>query len=357
VKELDELLAAYDSVRRNGGRCLLATLVKVEGSSYRRVGARMLLTDRGERTGGMSGGCMEGEIQKKAWWLTEQGAVVERYQTSGEEGIPYGLGCNGILHVLLKRVTPEDAERLDRLRELRSSRAHAAMATVLSGNETGAQRLFPGDAGGGALAGGRVDEALQRVAGSETTEYLTLGDAEVLVEALPPRQRIVVFGAGDDVKPLVHIARVMGWDVTVADGRSHLATAVRFTDATDVVTGPVDELPARCGLRADDAVVLMTHSFEQDQRLLNELLTTPLRYIGQLGPRQRTQQLLADVATDAERVARAARLHSPIGLDIGGHTAETIALAIVAQIQSVLSRRDAGQLVKQGKSGATEVLA
>ena len=127
----------------------MATLVKVEGSSYRRVGARMLLTDKGERTGGMSGGCLEGEIQKKAWWLTEQGPVVERYQTSGEDGIPYGLGCNGTLYVLLKRVTLEDAERLQRMRELRSTRAYAAMATVLSGDETGMQRLFPGDAGGG----------------------------------------------------------------------------------------------------------------------------------------------------------------------------------------------------------------
>ncbi len=357
MKELDELLAAYESARRGGDRCLLATLVKVEGSSYRRVGARMLLTDKGERTGGMSGGCLEGEIQKKAWWLTEQGPVVERYQTSGEDGIPYGLGCNGTLYVLLKRVTPEDAERLDRLRDLRSSRAYAAMATVLSGTEIGVQRLFPGEARGGVLASASVGEALQRVAESKALEHLTLGDAEVLVEALPPRQRIVVFGAGDDVKPLVHIARVMGWDVAVADGRSHLATTVRFPNATNVVTGPVEELPVQCGLRKDDAVVLMTHSFEQDQRLLMALLATPLRYLGQLGPRHRTQQLLADVGTGGERMAGAARLHSPIGLDIGGHTAETIALAIVAEIQSVVSRGDAGPLVKKRESGAMEITA
>ena len=357
MKELDELLAAYDAARRGGDRCLMSTLVKVEGSSYRRVGARMLLTDKGERTGGMSGGCLEGEIQKKAWWLTEQGPVVERYQTSGEDGVPYGLGCNGTLYVLLKRVTLEDAERLERMRELRSSRAYAAMATVLSGEESGMQRLFPGDAGGSVLASALVSEALQRVAEREALEYLTLGDVEVLVEALPPRQRIVVFGAGDDVKPLVHIARVMGWDVTIADGRSHLATAARFPNATNVVTAPVEELAGLCGLRADDAVVLMTHSFEQDQRLLNALLVTPLRYLGQLGPRQRTQQLLADVATDRERLAGAARLHSPIGLDIGGHTAETIALAIIAEIQSVLSRGDAGPVVKKRESGVMEVPA
>ena len=110
-------------------------------------------------------------------------------------------------------------------------------------------------------------------------------------------------------------------------------------------------------MRADDAVVLMTHSFEQDQRLLNALLVTPLRYLGQLGPRHRTQQLLANVATDGERMAGAARLHSPIGLDIGGHTAETIALAIVAEIQSVLSRGDAGPVVKKREPGVLEVPA
>jgi xanthine dehydrogenase accessory factor len=145
VKELDELLAAYQIARRGGDPCLIATLVKVEGSSYRRVGARMLLTRSGGRTGTLSGGCLEAEIQKKAWWLTEQGPVVERYETSSEEGtdLPFGLGCRGTLHVLLKRVDEEDSAWLRRLEELREGRAYAALATALSGAALGTQLLFP----------------------------------------------------------------------------------------------------------------------------------------------------------------------------------------------------------------------
>jgi xanthine dehydrogenase accessory factor len=359
VKELDDLLAAHVSARRNGELCLLATLVKVEGSSYRQAGARMLLTQGGGRTGGMSGGCLEGEIQKKAWWLTERGPVLQKYQTSGEDGLsaPFGLGCNGTLHVLLKRVEEEDAARMDRLGELRTSRTYAAMATVLSGAGLGMQRLFPGDCGAGILAGDEIEGALKRVAGQEASEYLRLGETEVFVEALPPRPRIVIFGAGDDARPLVQFARLLGWDVTVADARSHLATPARFPLATGVVAAPLEELLLQCGLRDDDVVVVMTHSFEQDHALLGALLARPLRYLGQLGPRQRTQQLLAAILTEPARVHGAAQLHSPIGLDLGGHTPETIALAIIAEIQAVLSKRDAETVAKRKESGVVGILA
>ena len=135
MKELDELLAAYKAACRSGESCLIATLVKVEGSSYRRVGARMLLTRSGTRTGTLSGGCLEAEIQKKAWWLTEQGPAIEVYETSSEEGtdLPFGLGCRGTLHVLLKRVDEADAAWLQRLEALRNQRAYAALATSLGG--------------------------------------------------------------------------------------------------------------------------------------------------------------------------------------------------------------------------------
>lgn len=361
MKELDELLAAHQDARSKGERCLMATLVKVEGSSYRRVGARMLLTRGGERTGGMSGGCLEAEIQKKAWWLTEQGPVVRKYLTSGDEGLgaPFGLGCNGTLHVLLKRLEEEDASRLERLGQLRNSRKYAAMATVLSGSQLGMQRLFSGVESSvvGVLASDPVEYALTRVATDQALEYLHLGEAEVLIEALPPRPRVIIFGAGEDAQPLVQFARLLGWDVTVADARSHLATSLRFPLATSVIAAPVAELPLRCGVREDDAVVLMTHSFEQDQALLSTLLTRPLRYLGQLGPRQRTQQLLAGIATDPALIQAAERLHSPIGLDIGGHTPETIALAIVSEIQTVISKRDAEVSARPRQSGLMGILA
>lgn len=302
----------------------------------------MLLTSSGSRAGSMSGGCLEGDIQKKAWWLTENGPVVRQYRTSSEDesGMPYGLGCNGTLHILLKRADDEDSTRFDLLEKLRNERANVALATILNTPSVGRQRLYPcGDEGGDPLLReDAVQIALERVAASEVSEYLQLGEAEIFLEALPPRPRLVIFGAGDDVQPVVRFARLLGWDVVVADGRAHLATDARFPEATDVKCAPAAELPFICGLQSDDAVVIMSHSFEQDQVLLGKLLPRPFRYIGLLGPRQRTAQLIEGLSMESPHVEGMERLHSPIGMDIGAHTPETIALAIIAEIQSVLSR-------------------
>ena len=360
MKELDELLAAHKVARRSKERCLLATLVKVEGSSYRRVGARMLMTAGGGRTSAISGGCLEAEIQKKAWWLTEQGPVIQQYRTSTEEGLgmPYGLGCSGTLHVLLKRVSEEDSDWLESLGRLRTDRTYAALATALTGPAIGTQWLFPAEENNqrAMQAGATVQNALRRVAAQATSEYLQLDGVEFFLEALPPRQRLIVFGAGDDAKPLVKFARLLGWDVTIADGRTHLATEARFPEATSVVAAPPAELAQRCAIRGDDAVVVMTHSFEQDQELLGAMLAKPLRYLGQLGPRQRTKELLVAIVGESGSPLALDRLHSPIGLDIGAHTPETIALAIIAEVQSVLSKLDLAGVAKT-KASATGVPA
>jgi len=361
VKELDEVITAYRQAQRNQEQCLLATLVRVEGSSYRRVGARMLMTSSGGRAGSMSGGCLEGEIQKKAWWLTENGPVIREYRTSSEDesGAPFGLGCNGTLHILLNRVDSEDSIRFDLLESLRTERANVALATILNTPLIGRQRLYPGgDEGSNPLLRQQaVETALVRVAASEISEYLHLGEAEILVEALPPRPRLVLFGAGDDARPVVRFARLLGWDVVVADGRAHLATKQRFPEATDVKCAPAAELPFICNLRSDDAVVILSHSFEQDRVLLHALLPRPFRYMGLLGPRQRTAQLIEGIHMEAPHFEGMKQLHSPIGLDIGAHTSETIALAIVAEIQSVLSRIDAAANKEVRQSDASGVPA
>ena len=361
VKELDDVIAAYRQAQRNNEMCLIATLIRVEGSSYRRVGARMLLTSSGGRAGSMSGGCLEGEIQKKAWWLTENGPVVREYRTSGEDelGMPYGLGCNGTLHILLKRADDEDSIRIDLLERLRNERANVSLATILNTPAVGRQRLYPGDDQGSdpLLRDDAVQRTLERVAASEVSEYLTLGESEIFVEALTPRPRLVVLGAGDDARPVVRFARLLGWDVVVADGRAHLATRPRFLEATDVKCAPAAELPLTCNIRRNDAVVIMSHSFEQDRILLCALLPMPLRYLGLLGPRHRTAQLIEGIQMETPHLEGMARLHSPIGLDIGAHTSETIALAIIAEIQSVFSRVDAAATKGIKQSDASGVPA
>src|SRR5579863_9422854 len=134
MKEFGDVLALWSQLEAKGEPAVLATVVKTQGSSYRLPGARLLLTRSGQRAGSISGGCLEDDLVKKAWWLTENGPVIRRYDTTpdGEIGAEYGLGCNGIIHVLLERVTPGNAEILSLIRQVRETRQPAIVAHSLS---------------------------------------------------------------------------------------------------------------------------------------------------------------------------------------------------------------------------------
>jgi xanthine dehydrogenase accessory factor len=166
----------------------------------------------------------------------------------------------------------------------------------------------------------------------------------VFVEPILPPQRLVILGAGNDVRPLERMAELLGWHIAVADGRAWLAQASRFPEAEQVLTlaenaGNLDEL----GLTDRDAVVLLTHSFDQDKTLLRKLLPLELRYLGLLGARNRSRILLKEVGQQLGWTAEQClqRVHAPVGLDLGGDSPEAVALAILAEIQSVLYRKNA----------------
>jgi xanthine dehydrogenase accessory factor len=328
VTDLEHILPLWRELEAAGAEYVLATVVKVEGSSYRKPGARMLLAGDGRRAGTVSGGCLEAAVAKKAWWLTEDGPSVRAYSTYDDDGeLPFGSGCGGVVWILLeRRETAGTAMRA--LETAFEARAPVAIATVLEGERIG-ERAFAATAGDAELA------AVEK-----------FGDAaKVWVEHRAARPGLWVFGAGDDAKPLVKMARALGWHVAVADGRSHLATAGRFAEADMVSVLPADEMP-RMDLRAGDAAVVMTHSFEQDSRILAWLLSAPVRpaYVGVLGPQRRTRELLEEVArrldfVPSERLIEGwlAELHAPTGLDLGAETPAAIALSIVAEIQKTLT--------------------
>jgi xanthine/CO dehydrogenase XdhC/CoxF family maturation factor len=164
---------------------------------------------------------------------------------------------------------------------------------------------------------------------------------------------LTIFGAGDDAKPLADFATRLGWYVTIADGRSHLVSATRFPQADRLIilnyddTSPFAKLP----VDAEDAFVLLTHSYEQDRAILQELLPRKPKYLGVLGPRQRTERLVGEIAsrTGLSSDDCMARLHAPVGFDIGAHMPESIALSIVAEIVAVLNGRDGTSLKKQSR--------
>ena len=350
---------------------MLATIVAVEGSNYRRPGARMLLAADGRRAGTVSGGCLEAEVARRAWWLTEDGPAVERYSTVDDDGdMPYGSGCGGVIYILLERRATASVSlaALDRAFE---ARRPLAIATIIEGPHIGERAMIPvADAPTGQddddsarlLASWRIDlgrAAHSALEGRHSGEDRIPIDGEMVrvwAEYRFPRTGLWIFGAGDDAGPLLQFARELGWFVAIADGRAHLATESRFPAAQQVTTLNISDLPqtapAELDLRDADAAVMMTHSFEQDARILALFLSrSPERrpaYIGVLGPQHRTRELLKEVARllgivpSTELVNRwLDEIHAPMGLDLGAEAPAPVALSILAEIHKALQRTSA----------------
>ena len=303
-----------------GGAVALATLVRVQGSSYRRAGARLLIGGDGQYVGSVSGGCLEAEIVRKAPWLTRMGAVVQQYSTLFDDTaeIPYGLGCGGTVDVLIE---PAGTSEYDALLE--------AMRASLRGAEQRVTTFLP--CPGAALAREIVDSDGAVLFRSEHAPRYE--DTPRFTEHLLAPPRLFLFGAGDDAQPMVRIAALLGWRVFVFDGRPQWARAERFPQAEGVFTAAhfTDLCPTM-----EDAVILMTHSYEQDRAWLAQVLPYAPRYVGLLGSRHRSALLVSEAAgLLGWEVARACEgMFSPVGFDLGGDGPEAIALAAIAEIQA-----------------------
>jgi xanthine/CO dehydrogenase XdhC/CoxF family maturation factor len=340
---------------RRGDAAALVTLVRVEGSSYRRPGARMLIAADGSYVGSISGGCLEAEVVRKAAWLARDGAVVEQYSTLFDDTaeIPYGLGCGGAVDLLIEPAkTPQ----------------YEAMIAALEATLDGEQRLvvteLPGDGRG-------LRRCVLDARGRHVFHGVDAKGAPLLVdvtrphfeEVLEPPQRLVIFGAGDDAQPMVRMAALLGWSAVVVDGRPQWARAERFPEAERVVaTQSIEGLE----ITAHDAVVVMTHSYEQDRAWVAALLPVAPRYLGLLGARHRSALLVAEAAAllgwSLDRACEG--LFAPVGLDLGGDGAEAIALAVVAEVQACcegklgVSRRMTPEMVEEQieRGGASRYL-
>ena len=348
--------------------CALATLVNVEGSSYRGVGARALALPDGSTVGLISGGCLEGDLLERAGEVLADGRprTVRYDSTSPEDALlGLGLGCNGVVEVLLERVTAADAAEagryLPRLRQARDDGRRAALATVYrspEADEVGSRLALIETAAAparrptphyfGPLRAGlrealtRDLAALPERGGSRAAAYEIAGDrVQVLLELVEPPLALTVCGAGPDAQPLVTLAAGLGWAPLVFDHRAAFARPERFPGAVRVVTAARVEFSAAVPPRRGEAGVLMTHSYPTDLLYLEQLAPRNLRYLGVLGPRRRLQRLLAELGP---RAPAGGLLYGPAGLDIGADTPAEIALAIAAEIRAVLAGRGGGSL-------------
>ena len=354
-----------------GQACALATLVHVEGSSYRSVGARTLALPSGDTIGMISGGCLEGDLLERAGEVLADGRPrTVRYDSTAPEDalLGLGLGCNGIVDVLLERVRAADAAADGRYLPLiegaRSRGLRSALATVYASadaQEVGSRLALieelPAADGGKAttpprsfgrmraqlrdamardvaalLGGGRSHSRTYQIAGAPV---------RVLLELVEPPLALTVCGAGPDAQPLVTLAANLGWAPVVFDHRAGFARAERFPDALRVLTAPREEFGSAVPPRAGEVVVLMTHSYPTDLTYLEQLAARSVRYIGVLGPSRRLERLLEELGP---RAPAANVLYGPAGLDIGADSPPEIALSIVAEIRAVLADRSGSSL-------------
>lgn len=329
----------------------MVTLVRIEGSSYRQPGARLLLASGtpGSYAGTISGGCLETEVVTKALWKVRNGPIVERYSTLFDDTaeVPYGLGCGGTVDLLFERSdTPEFKALVDALQ----GTLHGVSFTLLTrlpGNDTQFARAILSEEGKTIFASADLSEG-------EIAESLAAPPPGIFLENLAPPQRLLVFGAGDDARPLVNMAALLGWTVLVIDGRAQLARRERFPSATKVIAASPAQLD-RLRLTSSDAVVLMTHSYEQDREWLAALLPVAPRYLGVLGARHRSSLLVSEAAIlcGLPLATCCERIYAPVGLDLGGDGPEAIALAVLSEAHA----RCMGRLGASRRLSAGDVAA
>lgn len=363
MKELEAIIAEAERARAAGKPAALATVVGIEGSAYRLPGARMLIVDGKWIAGSISGGCLEDDVVLRAGEAVARNeTLVTTYDTTSDDDIVFGvgLGCKGVITILIEPIRPADhvADFVGFAKACLQNRTAGFAATVIrtQGHLTAnpGLRLLSGE---GSVMTDIADAELvakicreMQLANAQSPDLITLelqdGSAEVFLERIEPPTPLLVFGAGHDAMPVVRLAKQLGWHVSVIDHRSAYANAARFSDADRIVVCPPKDVLAQVSLGSDSLALVMTHNYLRDRDLLEILLPSPVRYLGMLGPRVRTDQLLADlrekgVETRSERMAR---LYAPVGLDIGSEGPAEVALSILSEMQAVMTRHRGGHL-------------
>ena len=320
--ELEQILAAAAALDDRGEPYALATVVRVDGSSYRRPGARLLVPRDGRPIGLISGGCLEDEAARLARAAIDGDAPLLLridHSAEGDELWGLGLGCRGVVHLFAE---PPSLAR-DTLATIRSVRGGQSGVHVLTGIDGSRRRLSD-------------DEAATLADGAQPDRPLLLQDA-VLDPILPPTH-LVICGAGPDAVALLNAGRRHDWRVTVADPRRPLLANERFADVERCDAEPSDAAD-RIGVTGRTAVVIMSHDYLRDGAYLAAFLGRGAAYVGVMGPRERTDRLLAEKAASADD-----SLHAPAGLDIGADGPEEVATAIAAEIVATLHGHRGGAL-------------
>jgi len=351
------ILPAVESWRDDGKRVAIATVAKVWGSAPRPPGAKMAVSDAGDIAGSVSGGCVENAVIEQAREVLAGGEPkLFASAVSDEEAWAVGLTCGGRIEVFIEPyggVYPELQRALGEERLV-------ARAAIVAGPGLGRQLLLSRE---GTLAGdlgspelnAQVTRRAREVLASQLCERIPCDfqgeDVDVLWEVHPPRPKLVIVGAVHVAIPLITFAKPLGFRCFVIDPRSALATRERFPHADRLITEWPDVALAALGLDEATYVAVLSHDLKLDVPALRAALASPVRYVGALGSRKTHAQRLAALESEGLDEAQLARIHSPIGLRLGGRRAEEIALAIIAEIVAVSHGVAGDAAVERGRSG------
>ena len=364
MKEIREIINAYNKARKNEKRLALATLVHLNGSSYRRPGARMIVDEEGQLTGAISGGCLEGDALRKAvFCIHTQIPKLVVYDTSDEEDATIGiqLGCSGIIQVLFEPIDENDPlNPIELLKKAIHKRQNTVLVTLYApqikkGDTVGTTMLLEDS---GVFHNNSTFQFVPETLMQDIKETLTIKKSSfksynlndhkfnAFLSFISPPISLIIVGAGNDAIPLQSIAETLGWEVTIVDGRHTYAKIERFSSACQIIVSKPEKVLQQIPIDEKTVFVLMTHNYNYDYSILKALLDKNVTYIGALGPKKKLDNMITDLK--AENIFLNERqkniLYGPVGLELGAETPAEIALSITAEIMSVMHNKKGGSL-------------
>jgi xanthine/CO dehydrogenase XdhC/CoxF family maturation factor len=360
VKDFKTIISEYKKIDFAKRKAALATVVKVRGSSYRSPGARMLITDDGRWVGSISGGCLEGDALRKARQvMADNKPMTVTYDTREEsnQNLGIGLGCNGVIDVLIEPLDANyDTNQVRLFENFAESVQPLAMATVFSApHGVGEKQLITSDHKKiSTFSNPKLAEAVTAdlalvfdLKKSESKSYkIDEVEFEVFIELIQPTVSLIIFGGGFDARPVSELAKSLGWNVSVTDECVAHIAPIFFPTADKLSLCQREFIDRDFNITAYTACVLMSHNYEYDRDVLKKLIKTEAPYIGILGPRKRFDKMQQEFSNQSVQLSPEdyLRIHSPIGLDIGAEAPDEIAVSIIAEIQSKFANRSGGFL-------------
>ncbi|MXR52829.1 XdhC/CoxI family protein [Halovenus sp. WSH3] len=351
-----EVLQGVEEILDGEHRGVLATIIAVEGSAYRRPGAKMVIPEEGPGSGHITAGCLEDELQRIAGEVLAAGEPrIERYDLrpdSEDDVWGLGVGCNGVLDILIEPID----ESYRPVTEAVADDRDIGVVTVIEGGQTGTRAYYHPEDGELVASDGfpadladRIGEAAAELTARGRADTVELDGTTVFVDGITSPSDLVVVGTGNDVAPIAEVGKQAGFRVTVVGFRGANATADRFPAADEVLSTSPARITETLDLDEDTYVVLATHNFVDDRLAVDELLGTDVPYVGLMGPRKRFEQMREEFDAEGRAFSEDEldSLYTPVGLDLGGGSPYQIALSIVSEVLAVANDREPQHLTER----------